>query len=92
ILNKPASLDITETSTDYAQQLKLLNELQLAEELNVSAQFLETSLEQSMDQFVAASTRSMRLMSLIGTIILGVIIANVVIAMYLPIFMFGAII
>lgn len=91
ILNNSASLGLVETSVDFPQQQELLNELKLAEELNVSVQFLETSLEQNMDQFVTACTRSMRLISLIGTIILGVIIANVVIAMYLPIFMFGAI-
>jgi type II secretory pathway component PulF len=86
-----SKLGLSEKAPDFEQQKQLLNDLSLAMELGVTKQFIARELDEAFEHYIDVSTRSMRLLSIIGTLILGVMITSIIIAMYSPIFMFGSI-
>jgi len=86
------SFGLSEKDKHYQWADKIYPYLTMASELEVLDSYLDKELDGLLDDYVSKTAQSMKIISVVSTLILSGLIASIVIAMYLPIFQMGSII
>ncbi len=84
--------NLFENKSLYQWSSTLYEQLKLAFELDIANEYLQDELDNLCQQYIDKTTRSIKLFSIISSIILAAFIGTIVIAMYLPIFSMGLLI
>ncbi len=86
------SFGLSEKDKQYQWADKIYPYLSMADELGVLDSYIDNELDGLLDDYVSKTAQSMKIISVVSTLILSALIASIVIAMYLPIFKMGSII
>ena len=86
------SFGLSEKDKHYQWADKIYPCLTMACELGVLDSYLDKELDSLLDDYVSKTAQSMKIISVVSTLVLSALIASIVIAMYLPIFKMGSII